>query len=105
MPTEIYQNFEWDSKKRETNFIKHGFDFVDAIILFDGIVMDKIAEREVLGERRYLAIGCVQNIVTAVVYVNRNGGRRIISMRKAKRYERENYVEFLTRVKDRLEKN
>lgn len=105
MPTEIYQNFEWDIKKRASNIEKHGFDFVDAVILFDGVIMDKICERKKDGENRYLTIGCVGGIVAAVVYVDRDKKRRIISMRKARDYERKNYIAFLTGIQNRLGKN
>ena len=104
MTTEIYGNFEWDSDKRASNIIKHGFDFVDALVFFADIAMDKAEEREVEGEKRYLSIGCVSDIVVATIYTNRGENRRIISMRKAKRYERENYTKFLARIKNKLGK-
>ncbi|MEK6747442.1 MAG: BrnT family toxin [Pseudomonadota bacterium] len=85
--------------------MKHGFDFVDAIAMFDGIIMDKVFERYVNYEGRCLAIGCVKAVVVAVVYTNRIGNRRIISMRKARDYEREYYIEFLTRIQNRLGQN
>ena len=105
MPTEIYGDFEWDSEKRAANIAKHGFDFVDAIVFFTDLAMDKTEERVVSGEKRYLSIGCVGDIVVATIYTYRGKRRRIISMRKAKRYERGHYTEFLTRIKDRLGKN
>nr|MDP9469856.1 BrnT family toxin [Chloroflexota bacterium] len=28
--------FEWDEAKRQRNLVKHGVDFLDATVLFDG---------------------------------------------------------------------
>lgn len=78
---------------------------MDAVVLFRGIVIDKVCERYIGGEDRYLAIGCVNEVVAAIVYTNREKNRRIISMRKARDYERTDYIALLTRIPNRLGKN
>lgn len=85
--------FEWDEDKRLANLGKHGIDFARAVTIWQGKVLDPAAERDVDGEIRRLAIGAVSEdeIIIAVVYTDRENVRRIISARRARRYERESY--------------
>lgn len=46
------QAFEWDPAKRETNLRKHGIDFVDAVRMFEGLVLEREDRRRDYGERR-----------------------------------------------------
>jgi uncharacterized DUF497 family protein len=79
--------FEWDEAKSEANFVKHGFDFEHAIQIFDGPVREHVDPRP-WGERRIVATGIVRGEFITVVYTRRNGRRRIISARPARRSER-----------------
>lgn len=85
--------FEWDEDKRLSNLDKHGVDFNRARMIWSGEVIDPAAERRVDDEIRRLALGTVGEgeIVIAVVYTDRGQVRRIISARRARRYERERY--------------
>ena len=85
--------FEWDEDKRLSNLDKHGVDFNRARTIWGGEVIDPAAERRVGDEVRRLALGTVgeDEIVIAVVYTDRDQVRRIISARRARRYERERY--------------
>ena len=85
--------FEWDEDKRLGNNEKHGIDFIDAATIWLGDVIDPATERSIAGEDRKMALGAAgqDETVIAVVYTMREGVRRIISARRARRYERKNY--------------
>ena len=82
--------FESDEAKRESNLAKHGIDFVDVSEMWQGGVIDPAARRIVGAEERAVALGTIggARIVIAVVYTLRDGSRRIISARRARRAER-----------------
>lgn len=81
--------FEWDERKCLANVAKHGIDFDDAARVFDGPTLESASNRD--GEERRLAIGLVDEREVAVVYTVREGRYRIISARRARRYERRAY--------------
>lgn len=87
--------FEWDESKRRTNLAKHHIDFQDAKRVFDGPVVERVDNRH--DEDRRFAIGLMDDIEIVVVYVMRGKRRRIISARRAHRYERQEYA---SRLKD-----
>ncbi len=91
-------DFEWDERKREANFIKHGVDFEDAIYIFEGVVLEKGDPRDYDGETRIIAYGEVDGRLLAVVYTWREGARRIISARKANGREQRAYHATLSSV-------
>jgi uncharacterized protein len=82
--------FEWDEGKRQSNLAKHFIDFQDAIKIFDGPVFEVARRRR--SEDRVLTIGLMEDIEIVVVYVKRDGRRRIISARRAHRNERKDYA-------------
>ena len=87
--------FEWDAAKARINKAKHGidfdlaaeFDFANAVIAID--------ESEIYGEERLVATGIIGLSVYVMVYVERDETIRVISLRKATKRERANYVEGL----------
>ncbi|MET0399912.1 MAG: BrnT family toxin [Longimicrobiaceae bacterium] len=81
--------FEWDERKCLANLAKHGIDFQDAARIFDGATLEIASNRD--GEERRLAVGVVEEREVAVVYTVREGRYRIISARRARRYERRAY--------------
>ena len=83
------QAYEWDEAKAASNLEKHLVDFQDAIGVFEGSVVETRSFRG--REERWKAIGMVEGRELAVVYTWREGRRRIISARRAKRNEREAY--------------
>jgi uncharacterized DUF497 family protein len=87
-------DFEWDEAKRDANLAKHGIDFINASGMWQGGVIDPAGRRTVGSEERVVALGAIGDarIVIAVVYTLRNGSRRIISARRARRAERELFV-------------
>lgn len=84
--------FEWDAAKAAANLGKHGVSFETAVAVFAQEVIWNIDGREDYGEERFVAIGRVEFEVYRVVYTWRSDATvRIISARKASRYERERY--------------
>jgi uncharacterized DUF497 family protein len=76
--------FEWDERKNQSNFIKHGFDFADAYRIFNLPMVVELDERENYGEVRFVAIGLLDGRVVVIVYTEPDDQTiRIISLRKA----------------------
>ena len=57
--------YEWDVRKNDANVAKHGIDF--AIQIFDGSVLVRSDTRRDYGERRWVALGRVQDETLTVV--------------------------------------
>jgi uncharacterized protein len=85
--------FTWDENKSHSNLIKHGIDFFDAKEIFLHPVIVKIDERFDYGEKRWIALGKLADVIIVVTFTMRNGKIRIISARKANRKERKYYYE------------
>lgn len=85
--------FEWDEAKNERNIKKHGLDFAEGVEVFDGPILERLDDRADYGEERWVAVGLLRGIVCVVlVYTEPDRETiRIISFRKADRYEREAY--------------
>lgn len=83
--------FEWDEAKRQRNIDKHGIDFLDVHEIWLGDVLENDSHQSHHGEQRYLAIGRLHDEVVTVIFTWRGGSRRLISARKARRYEQEDY--------------
>ncbi len=88
--------FEWDERKRKSNLKKHEVDFADAAIVFAGSVVSALDEREDYGEERWFTLGLLEDVVIVIAHTNRGDRIRIISMRKAERYESETYFSQIT---------
>ena len=80
-------DFEWDTAKSDRNWRERGFGYDAAALIFDGPVIEWCDVREDWGEVRVVAIGCVDDVVFAVVYTDRGNVRRIISARRARKKE------------------
>ncbi len=87
----------YDPEKRARTLIERGLDFDDAVELFAGRHYGDPDDRRDYGEPREISVGVVRGEVVVVVWTERGGGRRVISMRKADRDERADYNEFLDR--------
>jgi uncharacterized protein len=83
--------FEYDDAKREWTLRERGLDFAKAERIFTGFNLTFEDEREDYGEERYLTYGLLNNVIVACVWTIRGNRRRIISLRKAKKDEREIY--------------
>jgi uncharacterized DUF497 family protein len=83
--------FQWDPGKNAANLAKHGVDFQDAIGVFRNPFLEWEDTRGAYGERRFIVIGMVNATTLTLVYAGRGVDRRIISARRASRYERQLY--------------
>jgi hypothetical protein len=85
--------FEWDEAKCLANFRKHGIDFIDVSVLFEGDTLTVEDNRYDYGEQRFVTFGLLQGLVVAVVHSDHQDSIRIISVRKATKYEQKIYFE------------
>jgi hypothetical protein len=83
--------WEWDVNKNILNIHKHGISFADTIGVFNdsrALTLDQIVRDEL----RHITIGMdAFDRVLVVVYTFANGTIRIISARKANRWEKNQY--------------
>lgn len=82
-------DFEWDEAKSETNRRVRGFDFRVASLIFESLTVEWCDIRRPWGEVRTVAVGMVEGRVRTVIYTDRDGMRRIISARRARKKEEE----------------
>jgi uncharacterized protein len=82
--------FEWDPAKAESNLRKHSVPFLKACEVFkDSARIEQPDPNE--DEERWIVLGRVEHVVLTVVYTHRENRIRIISARRATRYERQIY--------------
>ena len=87
-------NFEWDEDKNQANIRKHGLDFCDAWQIFQAPLVTDLDLRTDYGEDRWIGIGLLGSRTVVVTFTVRGAEtRRIISLRKALRHEREKFEE------------
>lgn len=87
----------YDNDKRERTLADRGLDFEDARKAFADRHFDKVDDWFDYGERRIISLCIIDDVVIVIVWTQRIGSRRIISMRKADRYERRIYFANLDR--------
>lgn len=85
------QKFEWDEDKRQINAQKHFIDFADAVDIFQGDVVTVEDDRFDYGEQRFITLGLLKGRVIAVTHTERGDITRLISARKATKYEETTY--------------
>lgn len=83
--------FEWDEQKRLENLRKHGLDFKDVQEVFENELVTDIDDRFEYDEIRYYTLGYLRGMVVVVSHTEANGLVRVISFRKAEKYEEEIY--------------
>lgn len=83
--------FEWDETKRLKNYKKHGVDFLDAALIFDGEVLTTQDTSRDYGEERFNSLGLVDGKIFNVTHTERSGKTRIISAWQGGRKEHEQY--------------
>jgi uncharacterized protein len=88
----IGELFEWDENKEAVNLQNHGVSFHDAVIAFgDPFALEEIDDRGNYGEKRINLLGMCGDRMLHVTYTEREDRIRIISARRAQKYEREDY--------------
>ena len=85
--------FEWDENKRQSNIVKHGIDFADAVTIFEKFVNTVPSKNTDCGEQRLVTTGMLNGREITVVHTRRGDNLRIISARRARVEERIAYHE------------
>jgi len=95
-----YMKFEWDGNKNSENIRKHRIDFNDVVEVFHGPIIVNLDDRFGYNEDRLIGIGFMKNMITIVVFIEKNTDViRIISARKANKNETRRFKE---EIKNRL---
>ncbi|NJM30483.1 MAG: BrnT family toxin [Rhizobiales bacterium] len=81
----------WDEAKRRATLEQRGLEFADATEAFGRLEYIIEDNRRDYGERRYISVGYIRARLCVLVWTPRDGGRHIISMRKANAREQERY--------------
>ncbi|MCU0881503.1 MAG: BrnT family toxin [Hyphomonadaceae bacterium] len=89
------REYEWDEGKYFENLKKHGVDFVDAILIFEGETLAMTDSRRDYGEERYKSIGLVDADCFVVIHTEREGAIRLISAWKGGRSDRNRYDAYV----------
>ena len=79
--------FTWSDAKRKLNLQQHGFDFVDAPKVFDGVTYTYEDDRFDYSEQRFVTLGILDEFVVSIVHTESSRVIRIISLRKATKHE------------------
>jgi hypothetical protein len=82
----------WDEKKRAKTLAERGLDFARADQVFDGVTVTMEDTRMDYGERRFITVGYLDGRAVVLIWTPRDGGKRIISMRKANEREIEKFA-------------
>lgn len=90
MVVPLSQVFDFDACKSRSNSVKHGIDFVRAQAIWadeDHVEVEARTE----DERRWMVVGRISGRLWTAVITRRGGTIRIISVRRARRSERNVY--------------
>jgi len=82
--------FEWDEGKRNANLVRHGIDFPDAALLFDGRPVITVPS-PFEDEERFLTVGVLDRRFMTAVWTWRGDAIRIISARRSRDDEKKRY--------------
>jgi uncharacterized DUF497 family protein len=74
---------------------KHGFDFADVEQVLAGITYTIEDRRFEYGERRFITFGMLRDTVVVMAHTETPATLRVISMRKATRYEQILYFQSI----------
>jgi uncharacterized DUF497 family protein len=81
----------FDPVKRDRALAERGLDFARCADIFAGEHVTAEDDRNDYGEQRYITVGWLEQRMIVVVWTQRSGDRRIISMRKANDREQKVY--------------
>ncbi len=83
-----------DTVKRASNLKKHGYDFADAqLVIESGQTVTFEDNRFAYDETKFITLGLMHDHVVLIVTTETDEDIRVISMRKADRYEQKIYFE------------
>ena len=81
----------YDAEKNKRNVEKHGIALADALDLKWETLHATRDDRFAYGEERFIGYGMLKQRLHAIVYTQRGGKIRVISLRKANKRERKYY--------------
>jgi hypothetical protein len=84
-------NITFDPTKRDRTLAERGLDFADAAQVFAGLTFTMKDDRFDYGEDRFITAGMLADRMVVIVWTPADGGRRIISMRKANEREQQRF--------------
>jgi len=82
--------FEFDEQKSQANKEKHGIDFVEAQALWDDPELLEVPLKYA-DEPRFVIVGLIGSLHWSAIITYREARVRIISVRRARDYERDFY--------------
>jgi uncharacterized DUF497 family protein len=85
----------FDRTKRDRTLLERGLAFEDAERVFEGPTVEGVDDRRDYGEGRIITVGLLDGRMVVIVWTPRDGGRHVISMRKANDREQARYRERL----------
>ncbi|HUR88094.1 MAG TPA: BrnT family toxin [Ramlibacter sp.] len=85
--------FTWSESKRLATLEKHGLDFVDAALVFDGVTFTYEDDRFSYSEQRFVTLGLLAGVPVSVVHTESDHEIRVISFRKATKREAQIYFD------------
>lgn len=91
--------YEWDEAKRSSNARKHGIDFADCHVVFDGEGAVTIEDPREHAEQRFITFGWLRDHLVVVAHTERHDAVRIISARKASTHEYRLYIQLVGKVR------
>lgn len=83
---------DFDPAKRDRTLRERGLDFARSGEVFTGREFTEEDVRYGYGERRWVTVGFLDRRMVVVVWTDRDGARRIISLRKANGREQARYA-------------
>ncbi|MET0747837.1 MAG: BrnT family toxin [Rhizobium sp.] len=87
----------FDPAKRDKALAERGLDFARCAEIFAGETLTREDDRKDYGAQRYITVGWLDGRMLVVVWTPRDGGERIISMRKANDREQKVYGRRMAR--------
>jgi len=85
--------FTWSEHKRRLNLARHGLDFADAPVVFEGLTFTYEDDRFRYREQRFVTLGLLAGVPVSIVHTETAHEIRIISFRKATRGEARLYFD------------
>lgn len=84
--------FDFDPTKSQSNKQKHGIDFVEVQEIWkDPNLIRDIPDTHKEGEQYWLAVGAIEGVIWSAIYNRRGEKIWIVSVRRARDYERAEY--------------
>ncbi|MBF0165485.1 MAG: BrnT family toxin [Magnetococcales bacterium] len=91
---------DFDPVKDAINLAKHGVSLEAATGCDWSVAIAKPDQRSDYGEKRMIGYAPIRNRLYCIVFVDRGGGRRVISLRKANSREVRVYVQSSSILED-----